>query len=124
MNNIEKQKTTLIAVGIILLALSIGLLAGGIVMLTSGIPAIADNNLVNGVVLVVFGIVSLVLFLPALGFGIYCTWIGFYTTATKGSIKQGNIAKEGGTVNMAKCDRCGTEKTEGQTHCSECGKEF
>lgn len=124
MNKIQKQKEMLIAIGIILLALSIGLVVGGIVMLTAGIPAIADNNLVNGVVLVVFGIVSLVLFLPALGIGIYCTWLGFYTSATKGSIKQGNIAKEGGTVNMQKCDRCGTEKAEGQTHCSECGKEF
>jgi RecJ-like exonuclease len=64
------------------------------------------------------------LFFPSVGFGIKFTWVGTALTATTGSVKQGNIAKDGGTVNMVKCDKCGTERKDGETVCSECGKTF
>ena len=123
MNKIQRQKGSLVVIGIVTLVLALALLVGGIVMLVSGIPVLVeDSNLTKGILLVVFGSIALLLFVPAVGFGIYDTWVGLSLKATKGSIKEGNIAKEGGTVNMKKCSRCGTEIKDGETVCSECQK--
>lgn len=123
MNIIQKQKTTLIILGVASLVLSILLLVGGILLLINGVPAVAEaHSATKGIVYIVFGSISLLLFLPAAGFGIYDICIGAAVKATTGSIKEGNIAKEGGTVNMKKCDRCGTEIKAGETVCSECKK--
>lgn len=119
MNKIQKDKGMLCGLGITSIVFAIGLLAVGIILLLNGIPAIAEGK---GIAQVIIGAICLLMFIPAIGFGIYGTWLGFSLKATQGSIKEGNIAKEGGTVNMKKCDRCGTEIKDGETVCSECQK--
>lgn len=125
MNKIQKQKGGLLVLGILSLIGSLLLIALGIVLLVSGIKTLAsDGALVGGILKTVFGGLMVLLFFPAIGFGIYATWISLSLKATHGSIKEGNIAKEGGTVNMRKRDKCGTELKDGETVCSNCGKEF
>ena len=122
MNKIEKQKGALIGLGIASIVLSFILLVVGVFMLVKGVPALADATKTKGILLIVFGAIATLLFFPMVCFGVYQTWIGFSLKATTGSIKEGNIAKEGGTVNIKKCPRCGTELKDGETVCSECEK--
>lgn len=125
MNTIQKQKGWLMGLGIGLMVLSIILICCGVPLLVGGIHAVSDaanSSSAGGVVMIVFGALMCILFAPGLILGIYYLWVGGYLSATKGSIKQGNIAKEGGTVNMVKCDKCGTEIKAGETVCSNCGK--
>ena len=125
MNKIEKQKGGLVTLGIIGLVAAALFLVVGIILLVSGISTLANTgSLVGGILKTVFGGLMILLFFPLIGFGIHATWIGLSLKATKGSIKEGNIAKDGGTVNMRKCDKCGTELKDGETVCSNCGKEF
>ena len=121
MNSIQKQKGWLVCLSIAVLALGIAALVVGIVLLVSGIPAIPA---VAGILKVVFGGVLIIFGLAGIPLGVRWAWVGLALNATKGSIKQGNIAKEGGTVNMKKCDKCGTERKEGEEVCSNCGKKF
>ena len=122
MNKVEKQKGWLMGLGLGLIVLSIILLAVGIGLICGGVRGIAETGGAGEVTKLVFGIIMCVLFAPSIVLGIYFLWIGGYLSATKGSIKEGNIAKEGGTINMVKCDKCGTEIKIGETVCSECGK--
>ena len=121
MNSIQKQKALLIGLGIILVIVSILLASFGAFLTVKGA---VDLSGVSGIVKLVFGILMILAFFPALFGGIRFIWVGCSLIATMGSIKQGNIAKEGGTVNMKKCDKCGTELKDGQTECPECGKKF
>ena len=121
MNVIKKQKGLLIGLGVISLVASVLLLVFGIILTIKG----ASNlNQTGGILKLVFGILMILISCP-IGFaGIKFVWVGSYMTATEGSIKMGNIAKEGGTINMRKCDKCGTELKDGETKCSNCGKLF
>lgn len=121
MNSIQKQKGALIGLGVVLLVLSFLSAIFGVILIVSGS---ANLSSASGIIKLVFGIILSLLtfaFCPA---GVKCVWVGSALKATKGSIKQGNIAKEGGTVNMKKCDKCGTEIKDGETVCSNCGKPF
>ena len=121
MNSIQKQKSWLIAVGIALFVLAAVSLVFGIILTVGGISKLTETS---GIIKLIFGIILVlvaVLFVPT---GIKCVWVGSALKATTGSIKMGNIAKEGGTVNMKKCDKCGTEIKEGETACSNCGKPY
>lgn len=124
MNKIQKQKGWLIAISVIVLVLSIASICGGVVLLTSGIKGVNDANNAGAIVKIVFGALLSLAFAPGIVLGFRYLWVGLYMTATKGSIAEGNIAKEGGTVNIKKCDKCGTELKDGETVCSECGKSF
>lgn len=121
MNSIQKQKGFLIGLGVALIVVSILLASFGAFLTARGA---VDLSGAAGIVKLVFGILMLLLFFPAILGGIRFIWVGYSLVATMGSIKQGNIAKEGGTVNMKKCDKCGTELKDGQTECPECGKKF
>ncbi len=121
MNSIQKQKGWLVGISIAMIVLGAVALVGGIILLVSGIPAIPA---VAGILKVVFGGLLVLFGLVSMPLGIRWAWVGLALSATKGSIKQGNIAKEGGTVNMKKCDKCGTERKEGEEVCSNCGKKF
>ena len=121
MNTIKKQKGLLIGLGIFALVASILLLVFGILLTVKGA---GSTDTTKGIVKLIFGIIMIVLTFPVGFVGIKYVWVGCYMTATEGSIKMGNIAKEGGTVNMKKCDKCGTERKEGETECSNCGKHF
>lgn len=121
MNSIQKQKGWLIALGVVLLVLATVSAVFGVILLVGGISKISESA---GVIKLIFGIILIlvtVLFVPT---GIKCVWVGSALKATQGSIKMGNIAKDGGTVNMKKCDKCGTEIKEGETVCSNCGKPY
>lgn len=122
MNKIEKQKGVLVGLGVAALILSAILLVGGILMLLFGIPMIiVGDQLTKGIILTVLGGLCLLMFLPTVAFGIYDTWIGSALKATRGSLKEDNLAKVG-TINMIKCSRCGEELKEGETVCSNCEK--
>ena len=121
MNSIQKQKGWLIGLSIAMLVLGVVALVVGVILLVSGILAIPE---LAGILKTVFGGILVLLGLVGIPVGIRWAWVGLVLKATKGSIKQGNIAKEGGTVNMKKCDKCGTERKEGEEVCSNCGKNF
>ena len=120
MNVIEKEKKGLIGLAIFLLVLAAVLLTVGIILVISG----AKTSEASGIVKLIIGIILIVLNIPCFIAGLNYLFLGLSVKAKKGSIKMGNIAKEGGTVNMKKCDRCGTERKEGETVCSTCGKKF
>lgn len=122
MNKIEKGKVWLIVIGIVLTLLSVVFLCGGIGLLAGGIKSVSAGTNAGGIIMIVFGSILSIMFFPAIVLGIRYIWIGAYLKATNGSIKEGNIAKEGGTINMKKCDKCGTEIKDGETVCSNCGK--
>lgn len=119
MNIIKKQKGMLIGLGVVCAIISILLLVFGIILTIGGASNIGAAE---GIIKLVFGIIMLLLFIPLGLAGVRFIWVGCALTATEGSIKMGNIAKEGGTVNMVKCDKCGTEIKAGETICSNCGK--
>ena len=119
MNKIEKQKRALIILGVVIIALSVLSLVFGIVLTVSGAKDLSET--IN-IIKLVFGILLILVSIPFGWASIKYIWVGAYLTATKGSINEGNIAKEGGTVNMKKCDKCGTEIKDGETVCSNCGK--
>lgn len=121
MNTIQKQKGGLIGLAVFMLVIGVLLLTFGIILTISGAGAITETS---GIIKLVFGILMLILSIPCALAGIRFLWIGCALTATQGSIKMGNVAKEGGTVNMKKCDKCGTERKDGETECSNCGKVF
>lgn len=125
MNKIQRQKGGLLVLGIISFVVAILFVVFGVLLLVKGIGNVADNStLAVGIIKIVIGAIMCLLFFPSISFGIYAIAITLAMKATKGSIKMGNIAKEGGTVNMRKCDKCGTELKDGETVCSNCGKEF
>ena len=125
MNTIQKQKGGLVILGILAIIAAVLFAVFGVLLLVRGISNVAaEGTLTVGIIKIVVGAIMCLLFLPTVGFGIYALAITLAMKATKGSIKMGNIAKEGGTVNMRKCDKCGTELKDGETVCSNCGKEF
>ena len=121
MNSIQKQKGMLIALGAIMCVFAILGFVFGPILIVKAAVALGDAI---SIIKLVIGILLILLALVLLPFGIKCLWIALVLKATKGSIKQGNIAKEGGTVNMKKCDKCGTEIKDGEKVCSNCGKEI
>ena len=121
MNSIQKQKGWLVGLSIATIIIGIAAIVVGIILLIAGIPAIPE---LAGILKTVLGALLILFGLAGIPVGIRWAWVGLVLKATKGSIKQGNIAKEGGTVNMKKCDKCGTERQEGEEVCSNCGKKF
>ena len=121
MNTIEKQKRALIILGVVVITLAVLSLVFGIILTVSGAKNLSET--IN-IIKLVFGILLILVSFPFGWASIKYIWVGCYLKATQGSIKEGNIAKEGGTVNMKKCDKCGTEIKDGETACSNCGKEI
>lgn len=110
MNKIEKGRTALIVFGIILLVASIISEIIGIVLVCN----LGLVSIIIGVVLILFGILLLLL-------GVYFVWVGAAQVATKGNLKEDNIAKAG-TVNAKICSKCGNELPTGADHCPKCGQ--
>ncbi|MBQ8908730.1 MAG: zinc ribbon domain-containing protein [Clostridia bacterium] len=109
MNLIEKRKSQLKNLGIILLVISALALVGGILML-----ALAKGSaglIIGGIVLLVAAVAGVVV-------GVIFTWTSSAVQATQGSIAEGNLGK--GTVNMHKCSNCGVEIPEERTICEKC----
>ena len=121
MNSIQKQKVLLIGLGVVFIVIAMLLASFGGFLTATGAVSL---NTTAGIVKLVFGILMILGFFPSVWAGIRFIWVGAVLIAVRGSIKMGNIAKEGGTVNMKKCDKCGTELKEGETECSNCGKKI
>lgn len=125
MNKIQRQKGGLLLLGIIAFVVAVLFVVFGILLLVKGIGNVADGaTLAVGIIEIVFGVIMCLLFFPAIIFAVYALSVTLALKATVGSLKMGNIAKEGGTINMKKCDKCGTELKDGENVCSNCGKKF
>lgn len=124
MNRIKKNKGLLIGLGVACLVLFVAFIFLGVWLLVGGIKGVVTDASAGNILKIVFGALLALLSIPCLIFGVQCTWIGGSLKATEGSIKEDNIPKQGGTVNMLKCDKCGTERSASDTQCKECGKVF
>lgn len=113
MNIIEKRKSQLTTIAIVMLALCAILTIVGIALTISA----CSGNSVN-TVKVVIGIILLVLGGVGVLFGVALLWISSAVKATHGSIAEENLGK--GTVNMNKCENCGAEVEPGVKLCSQC----
>ena len=111
MNIIEKRKGQLKGLGVILLIIGALFLVGGVLMIALG--AANPWLIIAGVVLSVLGIAGVIV-------GVIFAWVSSAVKATSGSIAEDNLAK--GTVNMHKCENCGSEVEEGVKICEKCEK--
>lgn len=113
MNIIEKRKSQFQFVGAIILAVGVILAVTGIILIANcGFGKdISALKLVFGIILLVLGILGVVV-------GIVFSCTANAIKATKGSIAEDNLGK--GTVNMRKCENCGSEVEEGKTLCAKC----
>lgn len=117
MNKIEKNKKILIGISIGMIVLGVLMLAGGIVLTVFGCKDITKSS---GIIKLVFGILLILLSLGVEFYSIPMLITGGALRATQGSIAEGNLAK--GTVNMRKCQICGSEIAENEPFCPNCGK--
>ncbi len=101
----------------VLLAISIGIIAFGICLVIEGCKSdVASSiafNISFGVMLILLslasGSISLVMLLTSLGM----------IKNNQGNVKDGNRAI--GTINISKCDKCGSQLTENAAFCHKCG---
>ena len=119
MNSIEKGKHNLVSLSVIISLFSTILSALSIAMLIYGINNIKNSQVV-GIILIVVGAVFALTFLSGIAIGLIMLFTGKALVATKGSIREGNLAKNG-TVNMKKCANCGIEIGNDE-FCPNCGK--
>ena len=110
MNKIEKGKTALIVFGVILAICCVLCEVFGIILVCK----LDVLGLIFGILLIVVGILLLLL-------AIYFIWVGCAQVATKGSLMEENIAKNG-TVNAKLCSKCGNALPEGADFCPKCGQ--
>ena len=112
-NIIEKRKSQLNFIGVIIIAVAVILAVAGVVLIfNSGIGKdLCVLKLVFGVILSALGVLGFI-------FGVYISWIAKAVQATKGSIAEDNLGH--GTVNMNKCSNCGAEVEAGKTICDKC----
>ena len=110
MNKIEKGKTALIIFGVILLI-------GCVLSEIFGIILVCKLDVLS----IIFGILLIIIGVFLLLLGIYFVWVGASQVATKGSLKEDNIAKAG-TVNVKLCSKCGNELPAGADFCPKCGQ--
>lgn len=116
MNRIEKGKAGLLWFGVALGIFAVGLLVGSVLSVVFGVKAPTNGWLIAlGIVLFVLAII---LGIVAITF----IWTASAIVATKGSIKEDNLAK--GTANMIKCDKCGNEIDAETNKCVKCGKPY
>ncbi len=102
----------------VLFAISIGIIAFGISLLVHGCKSDVSSqialNISFGVMLMLLGLasgsISLVMLITSLGM----------IKNNQGNVKDGNRAI--GTINISKCEKCGTELVEGAKFCSKCGQ--
>ncbi len=101
----------------ILLAISVAILGFGIALLVLGCKSSEASQIAwkvsVGVVLILLGLasgsISLVMLITSLSM----------IKTNNGNVKDGNRAI--GTINILKCDKCGSELPENALYCSKCG---
>lgn len=111
-NKIQKSKYGLIGLGIILSIIAAACVVLAVICTTAG-------GVDNRWWLWIIAAVLYVLALAGIILGIVFVWTGSVLKATKGSLKEDNLAI--GTANMEKCPNCGSEVKAEDTHCGNCG---
>ena len=120
MNRIERNKKVLVGLSIGIIVLGLIFQGVGIMLTVFGGRGLAQTGAKAGAIIeLVFGIIMILLGLVGVCFGIVTTWTGSALKATQGSIAEDNLGK--GTVNMNKCQICGTEISGDETFCPNCG---
>lgn len=120
LNSLQKNKRFLIGIGVGIIFLSLALFAVSIYLLISGSLDVSVEVNANNIIKIIAGAVLILLSIPGIVAGIYFTWLGSAMKALKGSIAEGDLCK--GTVNMKKCENCGSEISDEDKNCGNCGK--
>lgn len=118
-NRIQKHRGLLKGISAALIILGLGVLALSIFMVVNGVMNVSSGG-AGRIVEIVFGIILAIASVLGLAVGIYLAVIGRAIVATHGSIAEDNLGK--GTVNMNKCNNCGTEIQGNEQFCPNCGK--
>ena len=118
MNIIEKRKKQLIGIAIAIFALSLALLAGGIVLIIFSAKAIGTITLFRVILRIVIGALLILIGLCSFGYFVAFAATGGAIVATKGSLKEDNLAM--GTVGVKKCQSCGCELDDDVKFCPSC----
>ena len=121
MNSIEKKKTALIALAIVVLVLGLAASAGGVVLAIFGALDLMKEIWVAGGLKLGFGILLAILGVLGLAWGIRYIWVGSVIKATKGPIADENLAKDAPGQNVKKCPKCGCTNSAENATCSNCG---
>lgn len=111
-------KKALLIFSSVLFAISVGIIAFGISLVVHGCKSDVSSqiafNVSFGVMLILLslasGSISLVMLITSLGM----------INVNKGNVKDGNRAI--GTLNINKCDKCGSELSVNAKFCSKCGQ--
>lgn len=121
MNRMEKGKRNLIILSLIMSALSIGLIVLSVFLIIWGARGIsAGSGLGLRIIEILGGALLIVLSLSVLSVSVLFLITGKSLKATKGSIKEDNLAK--GTVNVVLCEKCGKELSPDAQFCTKCGE--
>lgn len=118
-NRIEKGRSMLKGLGLIVALLGLVFLGIGIFMIVNGASNLSSKE-AGKIVEFVFGIIFTIAGSIGTVLGIYFVLIGKAIVATHGSIAEDNLGK--GTINMTKCNNCGTEIQGNEQFCPNCGK--
>ena len=113
MNKIQKGKAGLIMFGIILLLLTLVCVAGAVA---------CTVNTTIGWWMIIFAVILYLLSLFGLIISITFIWTGCAMKATKGTLMEGNIPAENGTLNTTRCPNCGANVKQDDIFCPECSK--
>ena len=112
-------KKELTIVSVIVTVLSVALLAGGIALIVLG--ALNPDGAWQIVWRVLLGVVMLVLGGVLLGVGLTM----FAVTRSMLNFNEGNVAdgnRAVGTLNVRKCEKCGTKLSDDASFCKHCGE--
>ena len=113
-------KKELTIASVVILLLSIALLVVGIFMIVKG--ALNPNGAWQIIWRVLLGVVSLVIGGILLGVGITM----FAVTRSMINVEQGNVSdvenRAIGTINVLKCEKCGSKLSDDAKFCKECGE--
>jgi len=117
-NETRLDKSHLMIVGLVVALISIAMLIGGGWLIVRGV-------LVNGVWATIWRIaIGLALLLLGGTFGSVSIMM-ISTSYSMIKVKDGNVRDVGnsaiGTVNVAKCDKCGAKLEDGADYCQKCG---
>lgn len=117
MNKLVKGKKTLVGISIALIGLCLLLVAGSIGLIVWG-ASIVKSSVALGVVLIIVGVLLSIMFLGGVVYSFIFYFTGKSLVALTGSVAEDNLGI--GTVNMNKCNNCGTKIENNEKFCAKC----